>query len=135
MGRHAHNKLLETFKEEYRRTGRMNTTCGRINAWYTDLSNTSGPYWLAKMGEIKLSREFPVLNYRYKTAQLFQLPDGKWRMTVSCDIPEDKPPVTEPTAIGMDGNVGNAATPDYTIMVPEKVTHRMINTQRTDSKT
>ena len=33
----------------------------------------------AKMGEIKLSRGFPVLNYRYKTAQLFQLPDCGWR--------------------------------------------------------
>lgn len=46
MDRHAHNKLLETFKEEYRRTGRVNTTCGRINAWYADLRNTSDPYWL-----------------------------------------------------------------------------------------
>ncbi len=42
MDRYAHNKLLETFKEEYRRTGRVNTTCGRINAWYIDLRNTSG---------------------------------------------------------------------------------------------
>ena len=42
MDRQAHNKLLETFKEEYRRTGRVNTTCGRINAWYIDLRNTSG---------------------------------------------------------------------------------------------
>ena len=46
MDRYAHNKLLETFKEEYRRTGRVNTTRGRINVWYTDLRNNSGPRWL-----------------------------------------------------------------------------------------
>ena len=32
MDRFVYNKLLETFKEEYRRTGRVNTTRGRINA-------------------------------------------------------------------------------------------------------
>ena len=163
MDRYVYNKLLETFKEEYRRAGRVNTMRGRINAWYTDLRNNSGPSWLrqsisgvtrqilhdlgrhydqyveteklkaadikpkaefgephfkkygdhisipfiithdgtvgqarftgertikiAKMSEVKLSREFPVLNYRYKTAQLFQLPDGGWRITISCDVP------------------------------------------------
>ena len=41
MDRYVYNKLLKTFKEEYRRTGRVNTTRGRINVWYTDLRNTS----------------------------------------------------------------------------------------------
>ena len=74
---------------------------------------------IAKMGEIKLSRSFPVLNYRYKTVQLFQLPDGGWRITISCDIPDEKPIVTEPTIVGVDRNVGNVTTPDCVIMVPE----------------
>ena len=46
MDRYVYNKLLETFKEEYRRTGRVNATQGRINSWYTDLRNHSGPRWL-----------------------------------------------------------------------------------------
>ncbi len=46
MDRYVYNKLLETFKEEYRRAGRVNTTQGRMNAWYTDLRNRSGPCWL-----------------------------------------------------------------------------------------
>ena len=46
MDRFVHNKLLETFKEEYHRTGRVNATQGRINAWYTDLRNHSGQHWL-----------------------------------------------------------------------------------------
>ncbi len=210
MDRYVYNKLLETFKEEYHKTGRVNTTRGRINSWYTDLRNHSGPRWLkqsmsqvtrqklidlgrhydqyveterlkaadikpkvefgephfkkygdhisipltithdgtigqarftntrtiklAKMGEIKLSREFPVLNYRYKTAQLFQLPDGGWRITISCDIPDEKPIVTEPTVIGMDRNVGNVSTPDCVIIIPEKVARRMNNAEKTASK-
>ena len=210
MDRYVYNKLLETLKEEYRRTGRVNATQGRINAWYTDLRNHSGPHWLrqsisgttrqvlhdlgrhydqyveterlkaakikpkaefgephfkkyrghisipltitrdgtngqarftdtrtikiAKMGEIKLSREFPVLNYRYKTAQLFQLPDGRWRITISCNIPDETPTVTEQTVIGIDRNVGNVATPDCVIMVPEKVARRMNNAVKTASK-
>ena len=39
MDGYAYNKLLEMFREEYRRTGRVNTTRGRINAWYKDLRN------------------------------------------------------------------------------------------------
>ena len=211
MDRYAHNKLLETFKEEYHRTGRVNTTRGRINVWYTDLRNYSGPHWLrqsisgvtrqilhdlgrhynqyveterlkaadikpdvewgephfkkkykdhisipltishnnthgsawftgertiriAKMGEIKLSREFPVLNYRFKTAQLFQLPDGGWRITISCEVPVEELTVTEPTVIGVDRNVGNVATPDCVLMVPDKVARRMANAEKTASK-
>ncbi len=210
MDRYVYNKLLETFKEEYHKTGRVNTTRGRINSWYTDLRNHSGPRWLkqsmsqvtrqklidlgrhydqyveterlkaadikpksefgephfkkygdhisipltithdgtigqarftntrtiklAKMGEIKLSREFPVLNYRYKTAQLFQLPDGGWRITISCDVSDEKPTVMEQTIIGIDRNVGNVSTPDCVIMVPEKVACRMNNAEKTASK-
>lgn len=55
-------------------------------------------------------------------------------MTISCDIPGDKPLVTKPTAIGMDRNIGNVATPDCIIVVPEKVTRRMINAERAASK-
>ncbi len=210
IDRHVHNKLLEIFKEEYRRTGRVNTTRGRINAWYTELRNHSGPHWLrqsisgstrqvlhdlgrhyeqyvetnrlkaanikpkaefgephfkkygdhisipltithdntegqarftdtrtikiSKMGVIKLSREFPVLNYRYKTARLFQLPDGGWRITISCDIPDEKPAVTEQSVIGIDRNIGNVATPNCVIVVPEKVVRRMKNAEKTAAK-
>ena len=210
MDRYVYNKLLETFKEEYHRTGRVNATQGRINAWYTDLRNNTGPRWLrqsisgvtrqilydlgrhydqyveterlkaadikpewefgephfkrygehisipltishdntggqarftdtrtvqiAKMGEIKLSREFPVLNYRYKTARLLQLPDGGWRITISCKIPDETPTIVEQTVIGIDRNVGNVATPDYIITVPEKVARRVHNAEKTASK-
>ena len=210
MDRYVYNKLLEMFKEEYYTTGRVNTTQGRINAWYTDLRNHTGPRWLrqsisgatrqilhdlgrhydqyveterlkaakikpkaefgephfkrygghisipltishdntdgqawftgertikiAKMGEIKLSREFPVLNYRYKTARLLQLPDGGWRMTISCEIPEEAPTMTEQTVIGIDRNVGNVATPECVLVVPEMVTRRMNNAEKTTSK-
>ena len=207
MDRFVHNKLLDTFREEYRRTGRVNTTRGRINAWYTDLRNQTGPHWLRqsvslvtrqtlidlgrhyeqyvetehlkaagitpetewgephfkrhsdrvsiplnitqgngggtarftgersiriyKMGDILLSRPFPVLNYRPKTARLFQLPDGGWRITVACGVPDERPPVTEPTVIGADRNVGNVATPTCLIVVPEKMERRMVNAERT----
>ena len=210
MDRYVHNKLLETFKDEYRRTGRVNVTRGRINAWYTELRNHSGPRWLrqsisgvtrqtlydlgrhydqyveterlkaadivpewefgephfkrygrhtsipltishnnthgsawftseriikiAKMGEITLSRPFPVLNYRYKTAQLFQLPDGRWRITIVCDIPDERPTVTEQTIIGIDRNVGNVATPEMVLITPEMVTRRVHNVEKTASK-
>ena len=211
MDRYVYNKLLETFKEEYRRTGRVNATRGRINAWYTDLRNNSGPRWLQqsisgvtrqilydlgrhydqyveterlkaadikpkaefgephfkkkyghhisipltishnnthgsawftsertikiiKMGELKLSREFPVLNYRYKTAQLFQLPDGRWRITIACEVPDEMPTVTVQTVIGIDRNVGNVATPDCVLIIPEKVARRMNNAEKTASK-
>ena len=210
MDRFVHNKLLETFKEEYHSTGRVNTTRGRINAWYTNLRNNTGPRWLkqsisgvtrqtlydlgrhyeqyveterlkaadlkpewefgephfkrygehisipltishdntdgqarftdtrtvriAKMGEIKLSREFPVLNYRYKTARLLQLPDGRWRITISCKIPDETPSIVEQTVIGIDRNVGNVATPDYTIIIPGKVERRVHNAEKIASK-
>ena len=206
MDRYVYNKLLEIFREEYHRTGRVNTTKGRINAWYTDLRGT-GPHWLRqsvshvtrqtlidlgrhyeqfveteylkaagitpdtergephfkrygerislpliirhdsgngtarftgervlrvyKMGDITLSRPFPVLNYQPKTARLFQLPDKRWRITIACEVPDERPPVTQPTVIGMDRNVNNNSTPDCVIEVPEKVVQRMVNAERT----
>ena len=210
MDRYVYKKLLETFKEDYRRTGRVNATQGRINVWYTDLRNHSGPRWLKqsisevtrqilydlgrhydqyveterlkaakikpeyswgaphfkrygervsipltishdntkgsarftserdiriqKTGDIFLSRPFPVLNYRYKTARLFQLPDGGWRITISCEVPDEKPVVTEQTVIGIDRNVGNVTTPDCVTTVPENVARRMVNAEKTASK-
>ena len=46
IDRYVHNRLLEMFKDEYHLTGTVNTTCSRINAWYTILRNTSRPCWL-----------------------------------------------------------------------------------------
>ena len=46
MDRYAHNRLLETLRDEYRRTGMVDTSRGRINMWYTDLRNVTGPRWL-----------------------------------------------------------------------------------------
>ena len=40
MDRYVYNKLLETFKEEYRRTGRVNTTRGRINTYVNSAPHT-----------------------------------------------------------------------------------------------
>ena len=42
--------------------------------------------------------------------QLFQLPDGGWRIITSCDMPDKMPPVTEQTLIWVDRNAGNVAT-------------------------
>ncbi len=89
---------------------------------------------IAKMGEIKLSREFPVLNYRYKTARLLQLPDGGWRITIVCEVPDEKPTVTEQTVIGIDRNVGNVATSEMVLITPEKVTRRVHNAEKTAKK-
>ena len=205
--RYVHNRLLEAFMEEYRRTGRVNTTRGCVNSWYTDLRNISGPRWLQqsvsgvtrqtlydlarhygqyveterrkaagitpetiwgephfkrygdrisipltithdgtmgqarftggrairiqKMGNVTLSRPFPVLNYRPKTARLFQTADGKWRMTIVCEVPDEQPPVTEPVVIGVDRNIGNITTPDFVIGPPEIMIRRMTNASRT----
>lgn len=210
MDRYVHNMLLDTFKEEYHRTGRVNTGRARVNPWYTDLRNQTGPSWLRqsvsnitrqtlidlgrhyeqyveterlkaagivpetewgephfkkrgdrvsiplnithdngggtarftgersiriyKMGDILLSRPFPTLNYRPKTARLFQTADKKWRITVACEVPDEKPPVTDPTVIGVDRNVGNIATPTCLIVVPEKVARCMANAERTTKR-
>ena len=210
MDRYVHNRLLETFMEEYRRTGRANTTRGRVNDWYTGLRNVSGPCWLRqsvsgvtrqtlvdlgrhygqyveterlkatgitpetewgeprfkrygdrisvpltithdntagqarftggrtvriqKMGDITLSRPFPVPNYRPKTARLFRTADGKWRMTIACDVPDERPPVTKPVIIGVDRNVGNIATPTCLIEPPTKTVRRMANAERTAAR-
>ena len=210
IDRYVHNRLLEVFRGEYHLAGRVNTTRGRINAWYTILRNASGPRWLRqsvsgvtrqtlldlgrhygqyveierakaagikpetewgephfkkrgdrisiplmithdntvgdarftgertirihKMGDIALSRPFPVPNYRPKTARLFQTADGKWRITVSCDVPEERQPVTEPVVIGVDRNVGNIATPDHVVEPPSKMLRRMVNAEHTAAR-
>ena len=207
MDRYVHNRLLETLMEEYRRTGKVSIARGRVNAWYTDLRNMSGPRWLRRsvsgvtrqtlydlarhygqyveterlkatgvapetiwgephfkrygdrisipltithdgtagqarftdgrairihrIGDIVLSRPFPVLNYRPKTARLFQTTDGKWRMTIACEVPDERPPVTEHVVIGVDRNIGNIATPDYIIEPSEIMIRRMANAGRT----
>ena len=46
--RYVYNKLLAVFKDEYRRTGMVDTSRSRINAWYVDLRNRTGPKWLAQ---------------------------------------------------------------------------------------
>lgn len=207
MDRYVYNRLLEAFREEYRRTGMVNTSRARINAWYTDLRNRTGPEWLrlsvsdmtrqilhdlgrhygqyveterlkaagitpktewgeprfkkysdpisiplkithdnthgdarftgersirvAKMGEIGLSRPFPVPNYRPKTAQLLQTADGKWRIAIACEEPDPEPYVGEPALIGVDRNVGNVSTPDHILVPPYKTVRRMRNAERT----
>ena len=82
---------------------------------------------ISKMGDIWLSRPFPVNHYRPKTARLFQTADRKWRMTISCEVPDPEPCAGEPVVIGLDRNIGNAATPDHVITIPEKVVRRMAN--------
>ena len=72
---------------------------------------------ILKMGGITLSRPFPVLNYQPMAARLFQLPDRRWRITVVCEVSEDRPPVAQPAVIGLDRNVDNNATPDCPIKV------------------
>ena len=46
MDRYVHNRLLETFRDEYRRAGVVDTSHHRINKWYTELRNETGPKWL-----------------------------------------------------------------------------------------
>ena len=207
MDRYVYNKLLEAFREEYRRTGMVNVSRARINAWYTDMRNVSGPRWLersvsgitretlydlgrhysqyvkterlkaagiepdtewgephfkrhgdrvsiplrithdhtngnarftgdrtiriSKMGDIKLSRPFPTLNYRPKTARLYQTHDGKWRIAIACGVPDPEPYAGEPVIMGVDRNVGNISTPDHVLMPPLKMVRRMQNAEHT----
>lgn len=210
MDRFVHNKLLETFQEEYRRTGLVDTSLHRINSWYTGLRNGTGPEWLkqsvsdmtrqtlydlgrhyaqyveaerlkatgirpntewgeprfkrhgdrisiplkithdnthgdarftggrdiriSKMGDICLSRPFPVLHFRPKTGRLYQTHDGKWRIAISCGVPDSEPHSGEPAIIGIDRNIGNISTPDHTIVPPSKMVCRMENAERTASR-
>ena len=209
MDRYAHNRLLETFRNEYSRTGMVDTSRGRINMWYTDLRNMTGPRWLKqsvsgitrqtlhelgrhysqyveteyakaagakpgtkwgephykrygdrisipltithdntsgsarftgdrtmrilKMGDIKLSRPFPVPNYRPKTARLFQTHDRKWRIAIACGV-DDPEPCHEMVVTGVDRNIGNISTPDHTIEPPDAIVRRMGNAERTASR-
>ncbi len=207
MDRYVYNRLLETFRDEYRRTGMVNTSRARINAWYTDLRNGAGPKWLKnsvsgmtrqtlydlgrhynqyveierlkaagfkpqtewgephfkrhsdaisiplrithdntmgnarftgerdiriqKMGDAGLSRPFPALNYRPKTARLYHTPDGKWRISISCEEPDPEPYAGEPAILGIDRNIGNVSTPDHVLAPPHKTARRMRNAERT----
>ena len=207
MDRYVHNRLLEIFRDEYRRCGTADTSLHRINTWYTDLRNETGPEWMrqsvsdmtrqilydlgrhygqyietehtkaagmeprvrwgephfkrrgdrisiplkithdnthgdarftgertvriAKMGEIRLSRPFPVPNYRPKSARLYQTSDGKWRIAISCEEPDPEPYAGEPVLVGVDRNIGNVATPDHIIVPPYKMVRRMRNAERT----
>ena len=210
MDRFVHNKLLEIFREEYRRTGMADTSLHRINSWYTGLRNDIGPKWLkssvsdmtrqtlydlgrhyaqyveterlkaagirpntewgeprfkrygdrisiplkithdnthgdarftggrdiriSKMGDICLSRPFPVLHFHPKTGRLYQTHDGKWRIAISCGVPDPEPHSGEPTIIGIDRNIGNMSTPDHTIVPPPKMVRRMENAERAASR-
>lgn len=51
---------------------------------------------IQKMRDAGLSRPFPALNYRPKTARLYQTPDGKWRISISCEEPDPEPYAGEP---------------------------------------
>ena len=204
MDRYTHNLLLQTLKEEYHTAGNANTSRARINTWYTELRNKTGPRWLkqsisgmtrqtlydlgrhysqyieseiyeeadakvygephfkkygerislpitithdnttgqarfvgsrilriSKMGDITLSRPFPVPNYRPKTARLFQTSDRVWRLTITCEVEEPPSIHGEPSIVGVDRNVGNISTPHQTIIPPAKVVRRIYNAEKT----
>ncbi len=80
---------------------------------------------ISKMGEIYLSREFPMLNYRPKVGTIYQTRDGKWRMGIVCDVEVEKPEPKEPKLAGVDRNVGNVATADMVLELPERVQEEM----------
>ena len=210
MDRRVHNDLLEILKAEYRRCGRINPSRRRVNSWYTNLRNSSGPKWLreavslmtrvtlydlvrhyeqyveteslkaagmkpypeygephfrkhsygvslplvithnntsgnarfldgrtiriSKMGDIRMSRPFPTDNYRPKTGRLFQTRDGKWRITISCEVPDPEPFTGTPVVLGVDLNVGNIATPDCLIVPQPKMVKLMKNAEKTASR-
>ena len=80
---------------------------------------------ISKMGEIYLSREFPMLNYRPKVGTIYQTRDGKWRMGIVCDVKVEEREPVEPKLAGVDRNVGNVATADMVIELPEHVLDEM----------
>ena len=81
---------------------------------------------IAKMGEIYISREFPMLNYRPKVGTIYQTRDGKWRIGMVCDVEVEVPeePI-EPKLAGVDRNVGNISTAEMVLEVPECVQDEM----------
>ena len=192
--RWAHNELLATLKEEYKRQGWVDCSRARIGRWYTGMrkkhpflrQTTSyisravlfeiGRHYdqyvetkrlkaagetpkaefgepgfrhygesisipltirdhggsarfdgrrtisIHKMGDVYLSREFPLLNFRAKVGTLYQTRDGKWRMGISCEVDVEKREApAEPKPAGIDRNVGNVATGDMVLELPEKV--------------
>ena len=80
---------------------------------------------ISKMGEVYLSKEFPMLNYRAKVGTIYQTRDGKWRMGIVCDVKVEKPEPKEPKLAGLDRNVGNVATADMVLELPERVQDEM----------
>ena len=77
---------------------------------------------ISKMGDVYLSREFPMLNFRTKEGTLYQTRDGKWRMGIACEVNvEERKMPTEPKPAGVDRNVGNVATGDMVLELPESV--------------
>ena len=86
---------------------------------------------ISKLGELRLSRPFPVPNYRPKRATLYQTADKKWRMGVVCGVDVDRSVVTEPQVVGLDRNVGNVATSDMVIVPPNRVVKRLEDIDRT----
>ena len=80
---------------------------------------------ISKMGEIYLSREFPMLNYRAKVGTIHQTRDGKWRIGMVCDVEVEVPERVEPKLAGIDRNVGNVATAEMVIELPERVQDEM----------
>ena len=80
---------------------------------------------ISKMGEICLSREFPMLNYRAKVGTIYQTRDGKWRVGIVCNVEVEVPEQVEPKLAGLDRNVGNVATAEMVLEVPERVQDEM----------
>ena len=85
---------------------------------------------ISKMGDINLSRPFPIPNYRPKTARLFQTSDGAWRIAIACEVEDAPPPSGEPSMVGVDRNVGNISTPYHTIEPPPKMARRIRNAEK-----
>ena len=86
---------------------------------------------IAKLGDIRLSRIFPVPNYRPKKATLYQTAGKKWRIGIVCDVEVERPKVVEPKVVGLDRNIGNVATPEMVIEPPIRVGKRLENLDRT----
>ena len=86
---------------------------------------------ITRLGDIHLSRTFPVPNYRPKKATLYQTTDKKWRIGIVYGVEVERPVVVEPKVVGLDRNIGNVATPDMVIEPPMRVGKRLENLDRT----
>ena len=86
---------------------------------------------ISKMGEIYLSRAFPMLNYRAKVGTIHQTRDGKWRIGMVCDVEVEVTERVEPKLAGIDRNVGNVATAEMVLELPERVQYEMKKLEKT----